>query len=49
MNYDAAPWPVQYVRAAPAGTQPRSRVDLPLLERCLSEHHAVVERQEDNR
>jgi 2,4-dienoyl-CoA reductase-like NADH-dependent reductase (Old Yellow Enzyme family) len=40
----AAPWPVQYVRAAPPGTQARSPVDLPELERCLSEQHAVMDR-----
>jgi 2,4-dienoyl-CoA reductase-like NADH-dependent reductase (Old Yellow Enzyme family) len=38
------PWPVQYVRAAPPGTQARSKVDLPRLERCLAEHHALAER-----
>jgi 2,4-dienoyl-CoA reductase-like NADH-dependent reductase (Old Yellow Enzyme family) len=35
------PWPVQYLRAAPDGTQPRSEVDLEQFERCFSEHHAV--------
>ena len=43
----AAPWPVQYVRAAPPGTQARSPVDLPELERCFSEQHAVAERVVD--
>ncbi|BFU94381.1 MAG: oxidoreductase [Nitrospira sp.] len=42
----SAPWPVQYLRAAPAGTQARSPVDLPRLERCFAEHHAIAERQE---
>jgi 2,4-dienoyl-CoA reductase-like NADH-dependent reductase (Old Yellow Enzyme family) len=39
----AAPWPVHYVRAAPAGTQARVPVDLPRLERCFSEHHVIAE------
>jgi 2,4-dienoyl-CoA reductase-like NADH-dependent reductase (Old Yellow Enzyme family) len=39
------PWPVQYLRAASPGTQARTPVDLPRLERCFAEHHAVVERQ----
>jgi 2,4-dienoyl-CoA reductase-like NADH-dependent reductase (Old Yellow Enzyme family) len=39
------PWPVQYVRAAPAGTQARVAMDLRRLERCLAEHHAVAEPQ----
>lgn len=39
----ASSWPVQYVRAAPAGTQARSPVDLTQLERCFSEQHAVAE------
>jgi len=42
----AMPWPVQYLRAAPAGSQARSAVNLPQLERCLTEHHAVVGRQD---
>ncbi|MGH9444631.1 MAG: hypothetical protein ACRD3O_02705, partial [Terriglobia bacterium] len=41
------PWPVQYLLAAPAGTQARSAVDLPQLERCFAEHHAVVGRQQE--
>lgn len=44
----ATPWPVQYLRAATARTQARSAVNLPQLERCLADHHAVVGRQEDN-
>ncbi len=42
----AVPWPMQYLRAAPTGTQARSTVDLPRLERCFAEHHAITERQE---
>lgn len=41
----AMPWPVQYLRAAPAGTQARSPVNLPHLERCLAEQRAVMGRQ----
>lgn len=41
-----APWPVQYLRAAPAGTQARSTVDLPRLERCFAEQHVIAERRE---
>jgi 2,4-dienoyl-CoA reductase-like NADH-dependent reductase (Old Yellow Enzyme family) len=40
-----ATWPVQYLRAAPAGTQARAPVDLPRLGRCFAEHHVVVEQQ----
>lgn len=40
-------WPLQYLRAAPAGTQARTAVDLPRLERCFAEHHAVVDAQKD--
>lgn len=40
-------WPVQYLRAAPAGTQARTPVDLPQLERCFAEHHVVIERQQE--
>jgi 2,4-dienoyl-CoA reductase-like NADH-dependent reductase (Old Yellow Enzyme family) len=39
----AAPWPVQYVRAAQHGTQARSPVDLPRLERCFDEQHVIAE------
>ncbi|MGH9325550.1 MAG: NADH:flavin oxidoreductase/NADH oxidase [Terriglobia bacterium] len=39
------PWPVQYLRAAPAGSRARTAVDLPRLERCFAEHHAVVGQQ----
>lgn len=35
-------WPVQYLPAAPQGAQARAAVDLPQLERCFAEHHAVV-------
>ena len=42
----ALPWPVQYLRAAPHGTEARSPVDLQRFERCFAEHHAVTpERQ----
>jgi 2,4-dienoyl-CoA reductase-like NADH-dependent reductase (Old Yellow Enzyme family) len=43
----AIPWPVQYLRAAPAGTQARSKVDLEQFERCFSEHHAVTAEKQD--
>ena len=36
-----APWPAQYLRAAPAGSQITTPVDLDNLERCFAEHHAV--------
>jgi 2,4-dienoyl-CoA reductase-like NADH-dependent reductase (Old Yellow Enzyme family) len=45
----AVPWPVQYVRAAPPGTQARSPVDLPRLERCFAEHHVVATQSEIQR
>jgi 2,4-dienoyl-CoA reductase-like NADH-dependent reductase (Old Yellow Enzyme family) len=35
-------WPVQYLRAAPHGTEARSPVDLQRFERCFAEHHAVT-------
>jgi 2,4-dienoyl-CoA reductase-like NADH-dependent reductase (Old Yellow Enzyme family) len=34
-------WPVQYLRAAPEGSQARVAVDLKNLECCFEEHHAV--------
>ena len=37
-------WPVQYLRAAPAGSQARVPVDLKNLESCFEEQHAVPER-----
>ncbi len=37
-------WPVQYLRAAPAGAQARVPVDLARLESCFAEQHAVPER-----
>lgn len=37
-------WPVQYLRAAPEGSQPRIPVDLKNLETCFEEQHAVPER-----
>jgi 2,4-dienoyl-CoA reductase-like NADH-dependent reductase (Old Yellow Enzyme family) len=39
----AAPWPVQYLRAAPSGAPARSRVDLARLKPCFVEQHAVAE------
>lgn len=42
-----ATWPTQYLLAAPQGTQARKAVDLPQLERCFAEHHAVVGSQRD--
>jgi 2,4-dienoyl-CoA reductase-like NADH-dependent reductase (Old Yellow Enzyme family) len=41
-------WPAQYLRAAPAGTQARMTVDLKRLDRCFSEHHAIIPEREDN-
>ena len=37
-------WPVQYLRAAPEGSQTRIAVDLKNLESCFEEQHAVPER-----
>ena len=37
-------WPVQYLRAAPEGSQPRVPVDLKNLESCFEEQHAIPER-----
>jgi hypothetical protein len=37
-------WPVQYLRAAPEGSQARVPVDLKILESCLEEQHAIPER-----
>jgi 2,4-dienoyl-CoA reductase-like NADH-dependent reductase (Old Yellow Enzyme family) len=37
-------WPVQYLRAAPEGSQARVAVDLQNLESCFDEQHAVPER-----
>jgi 2,4-dienoyl-CoA reductase-like NADH-dependent reductase (Old Yellow Enzyme family) len=34
-------WPVQYLRAAPEGSQPRVAVDLKTLESCFEEQHAI--------
>lgn len=34
-------WPVQYLRAAPEGSQPRVQVDLKNLESCFEEQHAI--------
>jgi 2,4-dienoyl-CoA reductase-like NADH-dependent reductase (Old Yellow Enzyme family) len=37
-------WPVQYLRAAPEGSQARVPVDLQNLESCFEEQHAIPER-----
>jgi 2,4-dienoyl-CoA reductase-like NADH-dependent reductase (Old Yellow Enzyme family) len=37
-------WPVQYLRAAPEGSQTRVAVDLKNLESCFEEQHAIPER-----
>jgi 2,4-dienoyl-CoA reductase-like NADH-dependent reductase (Old Yellow Enzyme family) len=37
-------WPVQYLRAAPEGSQSRVAVDLKSLESCFKEQHAIPER-----
>jgi 2,4-dienoyl-CoA reductase-like NADH-dependent reductase (Old Yellow Enzyme family) len=37
-------WPVQYLRAAPEGSQARVPVDLKNLEACFEEQHAIPER-----
>jgi 2,4-dienoyl-CoA reductase-like NADH-dependent reductase (Old Yellow Enzyme family) len=37
-------WPVQYLRAAPDGSQARVPVDLRNLESCFEEQHAIPER-----
>jgi len=34
-------WPVQYLRAAPEGSQARIAVDLKTLDSCLAEQHAI--------
>jgi 2,4-dienoyl-CoA reductase-like NADH-dependent reductase (Old Yellow Enzyme family) len=36
-------WPVQYLRAAPEGSQARVAVDLKNLESCFEEQHAIPE------
>jgi 2,4-dienoyl-CoA reductase-like NADH-dependent reductase (Old Yellow Enzyme family) len=38
------PWPVQYLRAAPEGSQARVPVDLKNLKSCFEEQHAIPER-----
>jgi 2,4-dienoyl-CoA reductase-like NADH-dependent reductase (Old Yellow Enzyme family) len=40
----AISWPVQYVRAAPEGTNARTPVNLKELESCFEEQHAIPER-----
>src|SRR5436189_6329549 len=37
-------WPMQYLRAAPKGAQPRVPVDLKSFESCFEEQHGVPER-----
>ncbi len=37
-------WPIQYLRAAPEGSQARVPVDLKNLESCFQEQHAIPER-----
>jgi 2,4-dienoyl-CoA reductase-like NADH-dependent reductase (Old Yellow Enzyme family) len=37
-------WPVQYLRAAPEGSQSRVAVDLKNLESCFEEQHAIPKR-----
>ena len=37
-------WPVQYLRAAPEGSQSRAAIDLKNLESCFEEQHAIPER-----
>jgi 2,4-dienoyl-CoA reductase-like NADH-dependent reductase (Old Yellow Enzyme family) len=37
-------WPVQYLRAAPDGSQAREPVDLENLKSCFEEQHAIPER-----
>jgi 2,4-dienoyl-CoA reductase-like NADH-dependent reductase (Old Yellow Enzyme family) len=39
----AISWPVQYLRAAPEGSQARAAVDLKNLESCFEEQHAIPE------
>ena len=40
----AVSWPVQYLRAAPEGSQPRVATDLKNLESCFEEQHAISKR-----
>jgi 2,4-dienoyl-CoA reductase-like NADH-dependent reductase (Old Yellow Enzyme family) len=40
----AISWPVQYLRAAPEGSQARAAVDLKNLESCFEEQHAIPKR-----
>ena len=37
-------WPVQYLRAAPEGSQARASVDLKNLDSCFEEQHVIPER-----
>lgn len=38
-------WPVQYLRAAPEGSQSRVAIDLKNLESCFEKQHAIPERR----
>jgi 2,4-dienoyl-CoA reductase-like NADH-dependent reductase (Old Yellow Enzyme family) len=38
-------WPVQYLRAAPRGAQPRVPVDLKVFRSCFEEQHGLPQRQ----
>jgi len=40
----AISWPVQYLRAAPEGSQARAPIDLKNLESSFEEQHAIPER-----
>jgi 2,4-dienoyl-CoA reductase-like NADH-dependent reductase (Old Yellow Enzyme family) len=42
-------WPVQYLRAAPKGAQPRVPVDLKSFESCFEEQHGVPERGSESK
>jgi 2,4-dienoyl-CoA reductase-like NADH-dependent reductase (Old Yellow Enzyme family) len=42
-------WPVQYLRAAPKGAQPRVPVDLKSFESCFEEQHGVPEDRKSRR
>jgi hypothetical protein len=40
----AISWPIQYLRAAPEGSQARVPVDLENLKSCFEEQHAIPQR-----
>lgn len=42
---EAVAWPVQYLRAAPRGAQPRVPVDLKRFESCFEEQHGIPEKE----